>query len=328
MNTRLDDQIRQLMQRVVDESPPPPDTPNSPIFAPVTSRRVPNWAFAMGAAVVVLVLIGGGAWLFGSNGTDVAVQPAPSTTGARVDSTTTTTVETIPTAPVATTTTGAQAPDRPRTDSERVGPPRPFTPPVMYPPAGLILMVVGIEHDGGLNVRQGPGLTPIVTTLGPTDRVQAGGEVRELASTTWWSVDAEGTIGWVEARYLTSWVSAKYDLTSTVTETIDDVHFDVLDDGEPVVTAPTMEELGRLVAATFVVDGYPLRVAMAIAPTADDSGLATFDVVSDDTLGLGIAVTGLEGQTGWRLRVSGRAHNGAFILTEVEGRPLLHACAC
>jgi hypothetical protein len=255
----------------------------------------------------------------------------------------TTIVATAPTttAPATTTvapsTTVAPPPDPARTDAERVGPPTPFTPPVIYPREGLYFMVVGIEHDGRLNVRQGPGLTPIVTTLGPTDRVNAGGEGRELTSTTWWSVgrgaDVDGdvkTIGWVNARYLTSWASAKYDLTSTVTETIDDVHFAILDDLEPAVIAPTMEELGRLVSATFAVDGYPLRVAMAIAPYDDVARFdqVTFDVVSDDTLGLRIAMNGLEGQTGWRLRITGSAHNGAFVLREVEGQALLHACAC
>jgi sugar lactone lactonase YvrE len=77
MSSRLDDRIRTMMQTVVDESPPPPEIPVRPP-APVLPRRVPNWAAAVGAAVAVLVLIGGVTLLLGGPSTnEVIEEPMP-----------------------------------------------------------------------------------------------------------------------------------------------------------------------------------------------------------------------------------------------------------
>jgi hypothetical protein len=75
MSNQLDERIRRMMQQVVDESPPPPDLSAGMPLTPVVARRVPNWAFAAAAAVVVLVLLGGTGWLFGGYGTDVIGEP-------------------------------------------------------------------------------------------------------------------------------------------------------------------------------------------------------------------------------------------------------------
>ncbi|MEA2023929.1 MAG: hypothetical protein U9N79_06515, partial [Actinomycetota bacterium] len=93
MSSQLDDRIRTMMQTVVDESPPPPEIPVRPP-APVAPRRIPNWAAAVGAAVAVLVLIGGVTLLLdGSSTDDVIEEPMPT-----VATTTPTTVpDTTPT---------------------------------------------------------------------------------------------------------------------------------------------------------------------------------------------------------------------------------------
>lgn len=75
MSNQLDERIRQMMQQVVDESPPPPDMSGGMPLTPVVDRRVPKWAFAVTAAVVVLVVLGGTGWLFGGYGTDVVSEP-------------------------------------------------------------------------------------------------------------------------------------------------------------------------------------------------------------------------------------------------------------
>jgi hypothetical protein len=155
------------------------------------------------------------------------------------------------------------------------------------------------------------------------DTVISAGEGRELPTTTWWKVDVEsdtlvdGTIGWVNASYLASWSSARYDLTPYV-----------LDDSEMLPIAGTMADLGGIVAEALVNDEYPSRTAMVVEATAANPGYATFDVVSEDPLGLRVARTSLEGQRAWRLWVTGAPDNGSFRLESVEGQALLHACAC
>jgi hypothetical protein len=77
MTSQLDDRIRTLMQRVVDEAPLPPQAPQqAPFLPPRPARRLPSWAIAVGAAVLVLLLIGSVALLAGDRG-DVVDQPLP-----------------------------------------------------------------------------------------------------------------------------------------------------------------------------------------------------------------------------------------------------------
>ena len=80
MSSQLDDRIRTMMQRVVDESPPPPDLPTGPPPAPVPAWRVPNWAVALAAGLAVFVLIGGFVWLVGGTGAEVIEEPMPAVT--------------------------------------------------------------------------------------------------------------------------------------------------------------------------------------------------------------------------------------------------------
>jgi len=87
MGSQLDERIRQMMQRVVDESPPPPDIPTGTTLEPVARPGIPNWAIAVAAAAAVLVLIGGAAWLFNPDNTEVVDEPLPSTTSVATTTT-------------------------------------------------------------------------------------------------------------------------------------------------------------------------------------------------------------------------------------------------
>jgi len=63
MSDQLDLRIRQMMQRVVDESPAAPDVPTFPLTAKTTRFRMPGWVAALAAAAAVLILVGGTALL-------------------------------------------------------------------------------------------------------------------------------------------------------------------------------------------------------------------------------------------------------------------------
>lgn len=276
--------------------------------------RKPALAFTIGL-FGILIAAGGVAWLVGGGEPDVAEAPTVMTATTTPATTTTTTTRPTSTSALATSsTTTIQSP---------LAPPAPFVPPEIYPPEGLTLKVVGVAHDGALNVRQSPGLGPIVTTLGSMDVVEARGEGRELETTTWWKVDVEadslidGTIGWIDASYLASSVSARVDLTAHVEGEL----------GESPAAA-TMAALGQLVAETLVSEDYPSRVAMIVAPTAVEPGYATFDVVSEDPLGLRVALRGADGQNIWRFSVTSILDDGSHRLESVEGQAFIHACAC
>ncbi len=93
------------------------------------------------------------------------------------------------------------------------------------------------------------------------------------------------------------------------------------------VIAPTMDGLGRSAADALHTDEFPARVVMVEPTMESPMGLrTTFDVVSDDPMGLTVALNELAGQSGWRLRLTGSALDDAFLLTEVDARPILHAC--
>jgi hypothetical protein len=77
MTSQLDSQIRGLMQRVVDEAPPPPESPMQAPFVPTrVVRRTPAWVVAAGTAIVVLLAVGAVA-LWSGDGDDVVDLPAP-----------------------------------------------------------------------------------------------------------------------------------------------------------------------------------------------------------------------------------------------------------
>lgn len=66
MSDQLDRRIRQAMQRVVDESPPPPDLRAFPPNAALRRRRTPGWVYGVASAAALLAVVGGVALLFDS----------------------------------------------------------------------------------------------------------------------------------------------------------------------------------------------------------------------------------------------------------------------
>jgi hypothetical protein len=216
---------------------------------------------------------------------------APTTTTEPTTTTTTSTTTTTTTTSTTTTSTTA-APTTTTIPGE------PFD---IFPPEGAVLGVIGVAHDDVLNVRKLPGLTTIITTLGPLDDdVVSAGEGRKLPTTIWWKVVANGKTGWVNASYL-AYLGAVHDLTSQV----------VAQHGS-YPSAPTMAELGLIVADALTPYEPPLKVVMTVAPSVGDLGEVTYDIVGiyDDA------------QIGWRIHVFGNPDSGGFSLKSVEATAL------
>ena len=234
----------------------------------------------------------------GATSSETTVVPAQTTTSTVISSssttlmpssTTTTSDAVSPTtsAPAATTTTLAGQP----TD---LWVPQPFE--------GPIVGVVSVRYDDELNVRSGPSTAfPIVATLDPLAEGLSGtGKGWELPSgAVWWEIRVEEGIGWANQGYLSRF-GAVVDLTAQVVDALGEIPW-----------APTMDELGSTVAATFVAsDGEVEQVVTVVAAaTVGDLGEITIDVV-------GSADDSVEGH---RLHVFGQpADGGGFSLMAVE----------
>lgn len=154
------------------------------------------------------------------------------------------------------------------------------------PVAGNQIAVVGVRHDDVLNLRAGPGTDQtILKELPPTYmRMIAQGNTRMLPASFWYEVDADGTVGWVSARFV-AYLGATDDYTSQI----------VADVGE-VPHAATMAELADIVADSLKSDGEPeSRITVTVAPTGGDLGETTIDIIGfgDDSLfGLRVVVFG------------------------------------
>ncbi len=138
------------------------------------------------------------------------------------------------------------------------------------PAAGDELGVIGVAHDDVLNVRKAPGTDqPILTTLAPTaDDVIAMGAARQLPSSIWYHVTANGTTGWVNGSYV-AYLGTVDDVTSAIVAGL----------GE-IPTADSMLALGTLVAEAVASDEEPVsKVTVTVAPTVGDLGEITMDVV-------------------------------------------------
>ncbi len=171
------------------------------------------------------------------------------------------------------------------------------------PHAGDILAVVGVAHDDVLNVRVGPGVGfPVIGELSPTeDGLVATGETRSIPGALWIRVDADGTEGWINLRYV-AYLGDTNDITAQVIEQL----------GARPETE-TMLDLGTLVAeaVTTAASGEAVpELVMSVAPTVGDLGEVTFDVV-------GLADDSVRGS---RLHVFGTPSEGGegFVLASVE----------
>ncbi|MDH3756097.1 MAG: SH3 domain-containing protein, partial [Acidimicrobiia bacterium] len=185
--------------------------------------------------------------------------------------------------------------------ARRAGP-LPGEPFAHFAPAlGETASVVGVAFDDTLDVRAGPGTDfGVIDSRGPLDEVVGTGEgrIRHDLGSIWWRVTFDGTGGWVESRFVAE-LGGVADETSRVVAILG-----------RIPTAPTMLQLGLLVAQALSSDEPPSTITVTIAPTLGDLGEVTYDVV-----GLGDdAVFGL------RLHVFGQPDAGgtSFSLKSVE----------
>lgn len=164
--------------------------------------------------------------------------------------------------------------------------------------------MVGVPFDDVLNVRAAPGADQrVVARLDPlADDVVATSSARQLTGSIWYEVTVEGVAGWANSSFV-AWLGGTDDATTQVIEAL----------GERP-SAPTMLDLGRVVAEARASDEPPSRITVTVAPTTGDLGEVTYDVV-----GLGDDAT-----LGERLHVFGRPLDGGqgFSLASVESRLL------
>ena len=173
------------------------------------------------------------------------------------------------------------------------------------PAAGVVLGVVGVEHDDLLNIRDVP-FGQVIGALDPMARdVVCTGKSRKLPTTVWHEVRVGAVTGWASDAYLAP-LGATFDATARIVEIL----------GE-TPTASTMPELGQIVSEAVASDEPPSRIAVSAGTTIGDLGEITVDVVglADDSL------------RGFRLHVF--AHVGAgsdpFVLKSVEQTLLCHS---
>ena len=247
-----------------------------------------------------------------------AGEAPPRTTGADVGPAPTATPDTtsppemrppdttvLTTAPPATTDATAEAP--PTTDPAAVTTvPLPGEPSDFGPSEGAALVVVGVDHDDVLNVRDVPA-GEIIATLGllnpylgllevreaPSgeilaspdswaDAILATGRSRALPTTTWYELRVAGLTGWSSAAYLAQ-LGATDDVTAHITEIL----------GERP-QADTMLDLGFTVAQTMASDEPPSLIVVSVTPFVFEAiGEITIDVINigdDSVLGFRLGI--------------------------------------
>ena len=215
--------------------------------------------------------------------------------------TTTTTPSTTTLAPTTTaisvTTSTAQA------VTTTTAPALPGDPIDFGPAAGDLLAVIGVAHDDVLNLRAGPGIDQeILDRIPPLhDALIALGETRELPGSLWIAVDYEGTDGWVNLGFI-GYLGITSDDTAAIVGQL----------GE-IPAAPTMLELGMIVAESLSSEEPPSDLVVSVAATeGGDLGEVTYDVI-----GLGDdAVRGV------RAHMFGQPGPEGFTLDTVEATTL------
>ncbi len=240
---------------------------------------------SVGLTVLGVLLVGCGA------GEDVATTSLPSTTTSTTSVPESTTTSSVP---ATTTTTAAES-----TTTLSSGLPGD---PIDFGPAeGDVLGVIGVAHDDVLNLRQVPGADqPILVGIPPlfSDLI-AVGSTRQLVASMWIEVDYSGLIGWVNLRFV-AYLGATSDATADIVSSL----------GETPV-APTMPELGLLVAENIVADNPDASFVMSASATIGDLGEVTYDIVGfgDDSV------------RGTRIHVFGEPVDDGFALNAVEATP-------
>lgn len=164
----------------------------------------------------------------------------------------------------------------------------------LAPAPGAVLGVIGVRHDDVLHVRYAPGTDQaVVADLSPAaEECIATGRARALPQSLWWEVTtADGTYGWVSARF-----------TARRGQTID-VTSEVIARLGITPTAESMLDLGKVVADALksVDPEVAPRIVLVVAPTVGDLGEVTYDVVgfaNDSTRALRVHVFGQPGEGG------------------------------
>lgn len=164
--------------------------------------------------------------------------------------------------------------------------------------AGATLAVVGVPTGDVATIHEipGPG-TRVLASAGPlADDLLATGATRALPDSFWTQVDVGDALGWIDTGRI-AFIGPTRDVTA-----------DVIDELGERPTAPTLVELGRLVAESQASEDPPSRVVLVQTPSTGDVPDVVYDVV-----GLGDdAVRGV------RLRVFGRAAPAGIQLRTVE----------
>ena len=174
-----------------------------------------------------------------------------------------------------------------------------------WPRPGDTLGVVGIAFDETLSVRAGPGSGEAeVAELAPLTDVIATGRARIIPSGgLWYEITAAGTTGWADGTSLL-YLGATRDATAQVEANIG-----------TTPTAPTMLELGRIVADSIASTGeVTSRVVVVVAPTSATTSEVTYDVVGfpDDSI------------YGARLQITGQQVEGADLPPTAFRRALVY----
>ncbi len=198
------------------------------------------------------------------------------------------------------------------------------------PPAGAALAVVGVSHDGTLNVRDVPagevvarldsvlnaGSEPVVyvreaesdeliATLDLRGGVIATGSTRKLPTTVWHEIRMADTTGWASRAYLSP-LGATSDTTAEIVAAL----------GE-TPSAPTLAELARIVAEAVSSEDPPSRIVVSGAPTAGNAAEIAVDVLGlpDDSV------------RGLRLRVFAHQDSDSdpFTLKAVESTAICYS---
>ena len=220
--------------------------------------------------------------------TTTTTTPPVTSTTTIAPSTTTTQASTTTTTEMATTTATTQAGP---TTTTLAGEPIDFG-----PADGAVVMVVGVRHDDVLNLRAAPGADqPIADRIPPTfTDLVAQGNTRDLSPGFWIEVDYEGTVGWVNIRY----IGFGGDVTDETSMVIDELG------GRPVEA--TMTALGEVVAEVFDSDEEPLSEIVQVTPvTSGDLSEVTYDVIGlgdDSVLGFRLHIFAEETADGFSLR--------------------------
>jgi len=220
--------------------------------------------------------------------TTQATSTTQAETTTTLPSTSSTLENTTTTVPAQTTTTLS-----PQTTTTQPG--LPGEPMDFGPQEGDRLMVIGVEWNDVLNLRELPGASQeIVSGIPPTDMsVFAHGLTRQVGTSIWIEVEHQNFQGWVNYRFV-GYEGQTIDATSAYVAEVGAL---------PV--EETMLDLAMLIAESFVSEEPASTVTVTEAPTVGDLGEITIDVIGlgdDAILGFRLHIFAQPGPDGLGLK--------------------------